>query len=552
MVHILTKETSSGLMPTTFSYKTAVKCATTTNGTLATAYAAGQTVDGVTLVTGDRILIKDQSTPKDNGVYTVNATGAPTRATDMNAATMFPGAVVAVQEGTTNADSGWVCTADAGIVLGTSDIVWALFGGLKAGLNLAITADVIAVTALNMATVTGLAVTGTPIFSMGNLDAAYASTKTADLIPVQVSISQGADIGSGNTVGACYFRTATGIAQTGQLATAMVRTAIGHNVFDAYGLQSHMSITANMATVDNNAHLTAISGKITLTGTPTISKGWGTAGLFIIEGAGSFTQMCSVVSLVQEAGAAAAQQMLYINNDGTATKGIYYVGNFTKGIDFSGGTFSQGYANACIAYGDVNTTKSITPTDSVIPYQCNITSVADHGTSGDETIGVAYFRAATSTANQPNHQLATLMVRTKVANNIWDAYGLQSHLSFGNVTVETTGANAHLTAISGKVTFDTTTVTKGWVTAGLFIIEGAGTCSQMCHGVSIVEESGSTGAQSLLHLNTDVGTTPYFSFAGADGSGKSIYTHTAPPTITGMIKILVNGADRWIPFASAE
>jgi hypothetical protein len=312
-----------------------------------------------------------------------------------------------------------------------------------------------------------------------------------------------------------------------------------------------MSITANMATVDNNAHLTAISGKITLTGTPTISKGWGTAGLFIIEGAGSFTQMCSVVSLVQEAGAAAAQQMLYINNDGTATKGIEFVGNFTKGIDFSGGTFSQGYANACIAYGDINTTKSLTPTDSIVPYQCNITSVADHGTSGDETIGAAYFRTATSTANQPNHQLATMMVRVKVANNIWDAYGLQSHLSFGNVTVETTGANAHLTAISGKVTFDTTTVTKGWVTAGLFIIEGAGTCSQMCHGVSIVNEAGSTGAQSMLHLNDDVGTVPYFSFAGADGDGKGIYT-SVPQTLAGSVTVLINGVPKYIPFYDTQ
>jgi len=236
----------------------------------------------------------------------------------------------------------------------------------------------------------------------------------------------------------------------------------------------------------------------------------------------------------------------------SAAAGLLFSGTITKGIDFSGGTFTQGAANACMAYGDINTTKNLTPTDSIVSFQCNITSVADSGTSGDQTIGATYFRTACSTAHQPNHQLATCMVRVKVAKNIWDAYGVQSHLSFGTVTVETTGAYAHLTAISGKVTFDTTTVTKGWVTAGLFIIEGAGTCSQRCHGVSIVEEAGSTGAQSLLHLNTDVGTTPYLSLAGADGTGKSIYTHTAPPTITGTFMILVNGAARYIPFASAE
>jgi len=129
---------------------------------------------------------------------------------------------------------------------------------------------------------------------------------------------------------------------------------------------------------------------------------------------------------------------------------------------------------------------------------------------------------------------------------------MQSHLTFGDTAnVSTTGDNAHLTAISGKVTFDTSTVTKGWVTAGLFIVEGAGTCSQMCHGVSIVNESGSTGAQSMLHMNDDVGTVPYFSFAGADGSGKGLYTH-APTTLEGGIRVLINGNAKFIGFYTNE
>jgi hypothetical protein len=395
-------------------------------------------------------------------------------------------------------------------------------------------------------------VTGTPVLKYGDIDTAVSYLLTASFVPWQVKVSAGGAVTG--TLGASYFSTATGIAlaATGQLATCMVRTTVSHNLKDAYGLQSHLTIGASMGTTSANAHLTAISGKITLSATPTVATGWGTAGLFILEGAGSFTQMCSAVSLVQEAGCSAAKEMLYINNDGTATVGINFVGNFTKGITFNNATVSQGLDNFILSLGTINSTISYTPSDSYVPIQVNLTSIADHGTSGNETIGATYLRTATSTANQPNHQLATCMVRVKVANNIWDAYGVQSHLSFGNVTVSTTGANAHLTAISGKVTFDTTTVTKGWVTAGLFIIEGAGTCSQMCHGVSIVEEAGSTGAQSLLHLNTDVGTTPYLSFSGADGTGKSIYTHTAAGTQLGTIMILVNGVQKWIPFMQAE
>ncbi len=62
--------------------KAAVRVATVVPGTLATDFENGDTVDGVVLATNDRILIKDQVSALENGIYTVNASGAPTRATD--------------------------------------------------------------------------------------------------------------------------------------------------------------------------------------------------------------------------------------------------------------------------------------------------------------------------------------------------------------------------------------------------------------------------------------------------------------------------------------
>jgi hypothetical protein len=109
---------------TLFTSKGTVRLATTANGTLATAYANGQTVDGLTLVTGDRILIKNQSAPAENGLYTVNASGAPTRATDMDTWGEVPGAWITVQVGTTNADTVWLSTADSGGTLGTTAITF--------------------------------------------------------------------------------------------------------------------------------------------------------------------------------------------------------------------------------------------------------------------------------------------------------------------------------------------------------------------------------------------------------------------------------------------
>lgn len=110
------------------SWKAPVRVATTTNGTLATAYANGQTIDGVTLATGNRILIKDQTTQTENGIYTVNASGAPTRATDADSTAELNGATVYVTSGTTNADKAYTQTTDSPTV-GSSNIVWAQIGG---------------------------------------------------------------------------------------------------------------------------------------------------------------------------------------------------------------------------------------------------------------------------------------------------------------------------------------------------------------------------------------------------------------------------------------
>ena len=110
--------------------KNSVRVATTANGTLSSAFANNSTVDGVTLATNDRILIKDQSTGSENGIYTVNASGAPTRATDFDAdSEVTGGAFFFAEEGTTNADNGFVLTNDGAITVGTTALTFTQFSG---------------------------------------------------------------------------------------------------------------------------------------------------------------------------------------------------------------------------------------------------------------------------------------------------------------------------------------------------------------------------------------------------------------------------------------
>lgn len=106
-------------------FKEPVRAATTAAGTLATSFEDGDTLDGITLSTGDRILIKDQAAGAENGIYTVNASGAPTRSTNFDEdAEVPPGLIVSVADGSTNGDTVWVLTTDGTITVGTTALVF--------------------------------------------------------------------------------------------------------------------------------------------------------------------------------------------------------------------------------------------------------------------------------------------------------------------------------------------------------------------------------------------------------------------------------------------
>jgi hypothetical protein len=125
--------------------KQSVIIATTTSITL----SGLQTIDGYTLlVAGDRVLVKNQVTNSQNGIYLASA-GAWTRALDMNAWAEVPNAFVFVERGTVNADTGWVCTANPGGTLDTTAITWAQFSGAgtyTAGTGLTLTGNAFSIT----------------------------------------------------------------------------------------------------------------------------------------------------------------------------------------------------------------------------------------------------------------------------------------------------------------------------------------------------------------------------------------------------------------------
>ena len=117
--------------------KQSVRAATTASVNLATDLEAGDLLDGVTLAAGNRVLVKDQGGPGvahvDNGIYVVQASGAPVRASDSNGTAdtgeLSPGTFTFVEEGTVNSDKGFVISTNGTIIVGSTAIAWTQFSG---------------------------------------------------------------------------------------------------------------------------------------------------------------------------------------------------------------------------------------------------------------------------------------------------------------------------------------------------------------------------------------------------------------------------------------
>lgn len=105
--------------------KASVRVGTTANITL----SGLQAIDGITVIANDRVLVKNQTTGSQNGIYLASS-GAWTRSADADSSTeVNPGMFTFIEEGTTNADSGWVLTTDGTVALGTTALTFSQFSG---------------------------------------------------------------------------------------------------------------------------------------------------------------------------------------------------------------------------------------------------------------------------------------------------------------------------------------------------------------------------------------------------------------------------------------
>ena len=253
--------------------KASVRVATTAAINLATALVAGQVIDGVTLVAGDRVLVKDQTSGSENGIYVAVASGAASRSSDADGTAdtgeLTSGTFTFVEEGTVNFDSGFVVSTDGTITVGGTAITWTQFSGagsFEAGDGLskngtqvnvnvvsnrtAITGDAVDISAnyVGQESITTLGTIATGVWQATDVDIAHGGTNASD------AASARTNLGIKTTAGAVTTSTST-----------LARVASQGCAASAAGT-STTTVTHNFNTLDVSVQIVEVAGGATVYG----------------------------------------------------------------------------------------------------------------------------------------------------------------------------------------------------------------------------------------------------------------------------------------------
>ena len=241
-----------------------------------------QTVDGIVLVAADRILVKNQTATAENGLYLV-ASGAWTRTTDMDNWSEVPSAFVFIETGTTNYDTGWVCTANAGGTIGVTSMPWVQFSGAgtyTAGTGLTLTGSVFSITNTAVTAAAYGAAATVPTFTVDARGQLTAAADVSIAIAASAITSGTLGVARGGT-GASTLTANYALLGNGTSAPQMIAPSTSGNLLTSDGTTwastaPPTSVTSFTAGTTGLTPSSATTGAVTLAGTLAIANG-GTA-----------------------------------------------------------------------------------------------------------------------------------------------------------------------------------------------------------------------------------------------------------------------------------
>jgi hypothetical protein len=490
----------------------------------ANANGAIAAVDGVTLVADERVLIQDQAAALQNGIYvvtTVGTAGAPfvlTRAGDMDGspASEVPGAFVFVEEGTTNADNGFVCTTNAPVTMGTTAINFTQFSGagqITAGAGLAKTGDTLSVNVDDVTT--AIASDAVIVKTSANLTTPNIGVANGDSFTASGTV-QGATITDGTaTINTGAIASVTTIVTSGNITTGAGNVIAG-NVTGAIG---DFSGAVSGATLTSDSGITISANDIDSSGSA-ITVNQASADLdFVVEGNGDANLFRT------DAGTDTV-----LISTATATAGATLKVDSTDSILIPVGTTAQ----------------RPTAVTGMIRFNTSIDAFEFYDSAAWTTAGSDFTVIATQTFNGDNSTVAFTLSETQTtASCIVSINGVvqlpTTAYAVSGTTLTFTEAPASGDVVEVRKITTTTTITSLANSAGTAVVEAVDGAAQVkITGdlLPVTDGNLDLGSAALHWQEAHLGSAIFY-----DNDDSNTVTLSAPATVGSNVAFTLPGAD---------
>ena len=504
--------------------KNSCKVATTANITLSNQ----QTIDGISVSADDRVLVKDQSTGSENGIYLCVDGGSWTRTTDMTTGLKANSDFTFVSQGTVNGNHGFVCTNDdSSDTIGTHALTFTQFSGagqITAGGGLEKSGNTLSLDINNLSQET---ITSGDFIAFSDEGTAGAPTKRESIDDIANKFA-GDGLTASSAVMALDLKSNGGaVIESNKLAIDLGASSITGTLAVGDGGTGATSFTNNQilyggSTLQSSSDLTFSSNSLKLSDNTKLSLGDGPDLQIYHDSNNSYIDDVGTGTIFYRSGTQTFQ-----NGTGSKTMAVFNGAssvdlhhNNTKkfettsdGITVTGNVSATGFIGALTGNADTSTTST------------NITATANNST--DETVYLTFIDGTTGTQGIETDSGLTynpssgILTTTSVTGNLT-----------GNVTGNTSGS-------SGSCTGNAATVTNGVYTSNNLSVFSATTSDQL-RGVI----SNETGTGSLVFATSPTLVTPAL---GTPASGNlSNCTNYPVSSLSGTITLGTNTSGNYV------